>query len=158
MSEDDLLAVLKALTTRSWHKEIKAWVHGTRELPLQDLLQMQGVQVHHEPSQLAQRLGLRVTQDHAVQIKQVLNGGAAHQAGFAPGDEWLGVRVGAQAWRIQQLDDVWLYAAQARKVTALISRDRRLLELTLTLPREDEQTTWRLSVADSDKVAAWLNA
>jgi predicted metalloprotease with PDZ domain len=157
MSEQDLLDVLKELTGRSWSQEIKAWVHGKRDLPLEALLTAQGVQVHHDPSQLAQRLGLRVSHDKGVQVKQVLNGGVAHKAGFAPGDEWLAIEVNAQGWRIHSLDDVLLYAGQAKKVKALISRDRRMLELTLAIPREDECTTWRLSVADGEKVKAWLS-
>jgi predicted metalloprotease with PDZ domain len=43
-------------------------------------------------AQLAQRLGLRVAENHSVQIKTVLRGGAAEQAGFAAGDEWLGLQ------------------------------------------------------------------
>lgn len=38
MNENDVLNALKALTGRSWHREIKAWVHGTAELPLRELL------------------------------------------------------------------------------------------------------------------------
>ena len=44
-----------------------------------------------EPAQLAQGLGLRVQENGGVQIKTVLRGGAAERAGFAAGDEWLGV-------------------------------------------------------------------
>ena len=37
MTEADFAAVLKELGGRSFTREIAAWVHGTRELPLQDL-------------------------------------------------------------------------------------------------------------------------
>ena len=159
MQEADLLAVLKELTGRSWAPEIKAWVHGTRELPVDKLLTAHGVTVHHDPAQLAQRLGLRVSEDHSVQIKQVLNGSAAHRAGFAPGDEWLGLEVGgkhASAWRLKKLDEVLLYAGTAKKVTAWVSRDAQLLRLTLTLPPANTPTTWRLAASDKAKVKAWL--
>ena len=159
MQEADLLAVLKELTGRSWASEIKAWVHGTRELPVDKLLTAHGVTVHHDPAQLAQRLGLRVSEDHSVQIKQVLNGSAAHRAGFAPGDEWLGLEVGgkhASAWRLKKLDEVLLYAGTAKKVTAWVSRDAQLLRLTLTLPPANTPTTWRLAASDKAKVKAWL--
>jgi predicted metalloprotease with PDZ domain len=159
MQEADLLAVLKELTGRSWAPEIKAWVHGTRELPVEKLLTAHGVTVHHDPAQLAQRLGLRVSEDHSVQIKQVLNGSAAHRAGFAPGDEWLGLEVGgkhASAWRLKKLDEVLLYAGTAKKVTAWVSRDAQLLRLTLTLPPANTPTTWRLAASDKAKVKAWL--
>ena len=159
MQEADVLAVLKELTGRSWATEFKAWVHGTRDLPLQPLLTSHGVAVHHEPAQLAQRLGLRVGEDHSVQIKTVLHGSAAHRAGFAPGDEWLGVETTgktAWAWRIKKLDDLLLYAGTAKKVVALISRDRQLLKLPLTLPNAQEQATWRLSIDNAKQVSRWL--
>ncbi len=172
MQEADLLAVLQELTGRSWAIDIRAWVHGTRDLPLEKLLTAHGVCVHQEPAQLAQRLGLRVSEDHSVHIKHVLNGSAAHHAGFAPGDEWLGVEVPAprasvgtnrginqpSAWRLKKLDDVLLYAGQSKKVVAIVSRDRRLLKLTLALPPTKDHSTWRLSLEDAKKISAWLNS
>ena len=159
MQEADVLDVLQELTGRSWAPEFKAWVHGTRELPLEKLLVSHGVAVHKDPAQLAQRLGLRVSEDHSVQIKQVLNGSAAHHAGFAPGDEWLGLEVGgkhASAWRLKKLDEVLLYAGTAKKLTALVSRDAQLLRLSLTLPDNKTHTTWCLGVNEQSKVKAWL--
>ena len=170
MQEADLLAVLQALTGRSWHKELRTWVHGTRDLPLEKLLTAHGVRVQHEPAALAQRLGLRVSEEQGVHIKQVLHGSSAHRAGFAPGDEWLGVQTAALrgtmrsaqpegwrlGWRLKKLDDVLLYAGNAKKVLALISRDRQLHQLTLTLPSASAVSSWRLSMDDAKKVGAWL--
>jgi predicted metalloprotease with PDZ domain len=163
MLEADVLAVLKELTGRSWTAELKAWVHGTRDLPLEKLLAHHGVRVQNDPAQLAQRLGLRVAEDHSVQIKTVLNGSAAHKAGFAPGDEWLGVEVAGKtaaqtpsAWRIKKLDDLQLYAGTAKKVTALVSRDRQLLRLNLALPHTEANSTWRLVLDNPKLVAKWL--
>jgi predicted metalloprotease with PDZ domain len=159
MTEADVLAVLKELTGRSWATEFKTWVHGTRDLPLEKLLAHHGVSVQHDPAQLAQRLGLRVAEDHSVQIKTVLNGSAAHKAGFAPGDEWLGIEVAgkpASTWRIKKLDDLLLYAGNAKKVMALISRDRQLLRLNLTLPDAKANTTWRLMQDNPKLIGRWL--
>jgi predicted metalloprotease with PDZ domain len=163
MQEADVLAVLHDLTGRSWASEFKAWVHGTRELPLEKLLSAHGVTIHHDPAPLAQRLGLRISEDHSVQIKQVLADSAAQHAGFAPGDEWLGVEVGTptqlithSAWRIKKLDDVLLYAGRATQLTALVSRDRKLLRLPLNLPKAKDHVIWRLAIQDSQKVTAWL--
>ncbi len=159
MTEADVLAVLKELTGRSWGPEFKAWVHGTHDLPLENLLRHHGVNVQHDPAQLAQRLGLRVAEDHSVQIKTVLNGSAAHKAGFAPGDEWLGVEMAGKApsaWRLKKLDDLLLYAGTAKKVTALISRDRQLLRLNLALPAPQANNTWRLVLDNPKLVARWL--
>jgi len=159
MLEADVLAVLKELTGRSWTTEFKAWVHGTRDLPLEKLLAAHGVKVQHDPAQLAQRLGLRVAEDHSVQIKTVLSGSAAHKAGFAPGDEWLGVEVAgkaASAWRLKKLDDLLLYASAAKKVIALISRDRQLLRLNFALPDTKTNSTWRLMQDNPKLLSRWL--
>lgn len=159
MQEADVLAVLQELTGRSWARELKAWVHGTRDLPLESLLTAHGVAIHRDPAQLAQRLGLRVSEEHGVHIKQVLNASAAHAAGFAPGDEWLGLELSgksASGWRLKKLDDVQLYAGAAKKITALVNRDQRLLRLSLTLPSAKDVFTWRLGVDVPTKVKAWL--
>jgi len=159
MAQQDLLDVLQELTGRDWARELTRWVHSTRELPLQDLLTQHGIAVLQEPAQMAQTLGLRVADaGGSIQIKMVLRGGAAEQAGFAAGDEWLGLEVGrgksAQGWRLARLDELPMYAAAGRSVTALVSRDRRLLRLPLRLPRL--VNTWRLAVRDNPRVSAWL--
>jgi predicted metalloprotease with PDZ domain len=155
MREADFAAVLHECAQRSFAPEIAAWIHGTGELPLRPLLQQHGITVTDEPAQLAQRLGLRVSESGGVHIKTVLRGGAAERAGLAAGDEWLGVEVGKLGWRLTRLDDLPLYAGSALRVMALVSRDKRLLRLPLRLPRES--TTWRLSVRDATAVNAWLS-
>ena len=134
MSEADLLTVLEELTGRGYAAEIAQWVHSTDELPLAALLAAHGVTLKPDTAQLAQRLGIRVAENHSVQIKTVLRGSAAEQAGFAAGDEWLGLRVKTQAWRINKLDDVAFYAGPQTQLVAVVARDGRLLELPLTLP------------------------
>jgi predicted metalloprotease with PDZ domain len=161
MREADFADVLEALGNRSFAPELTHWVHGRSELPLRDLLAQHGVTVLDEPAQLAHRLGLRVAENQGVQVKTVLRGGAAEKAGFAAGDEWLGVEpmsragaVPAGGWRMSRLDDLNLYADNAKKVTALISRDQRLLRLELTLP--PAMSTWRLIVKDAALLERWL--
>lgn len=160
MEESDLLAVLQELSGRSWKREIQRWVHSTAELPLRELLEGHGVAILEEPAQLAQRLGLRVSETSGVQIKTVLRGGAAEQAGFAAGDEWLGLEVGTgktrSSWRLRKLEDLLLYAGDQSRVRALVARDQRLLTLTLSLPREVK--TWRLAIGDKTRVGRWLSA
>ena len=169
MSERDFAAVLQELGGRSFTKEIAAWVHGTQELPVQALLTKHGVSVNNDPAQLQQRLGLRVTEKagEGIQIKVVLRGGAAEQAGFAPGDEWLGIELGsdkskaktAQSWRIHALDDLALYVGASKQVTALVARDKRIIKLPLILNTPaSAATTWRLAVQDAKQVGAWLAA
>jgi predicted metalloprotease with PDZ domain len=151
MREQDVLDELQAVTGRSWHKEVQAWVHSTAELPLAKLLEAQGIRIHAEPGNFAQHLGLRHQDANgSVQVKAVLRGSAAEQAGFAAGDEWLGLEVGArgqrgkavQSWRVNKLDDVPVLLGKERKALALVSRDKQLLRLPLTVPQQS--TVWRL--------------
>ncbi len=161
MQEGDFADVLEALGNRSFAAELAQWVHGRGELPLEDLLAQHGVGVLEEPAQLAERLGLRVTENQGVQIKTVLRGGAAERAGFAAGDEWLGVEPvskgsapAAGGWRMSRLDDLTLYSGKAKKVLALVARDQRLLRLELDMP--PARTTWRLVIKDAALLERWL--
>ncbi len=159
MTEADLLAVLQKLSGRSLQKELARWVHSSDELPLKALLERQGVSLQQESADLTQRLGLRVSEGTSIQVKTVLRGSAAEQAGFAAGDEWLALEVGAgkQAsnWRLSKLDDIPLYAGAATKVGALVARDKRILKLSLKLPAP--ATRWCLAVGDKKLVGQWLN-
>ena len=164
MREEDLLTELKAQTGRSWKKEIKAWVHSTSELPLKKFLITQSVQVHQDPPQMAQRLGLRATETQGfVHIKSVLRGGAAEKAGMAAGDEWWALEVSAppsniprskstpQRWRLRKLDELTSLLGTQAKAVAWVSRDQRMLELPFALP--SNETTWRLSAGE--RSSAW---
>ena len=164
MSEADLLAELEAQTGRSWHKEIKSWVHSTQELPLKTLLSSHGVVVHEDPPQMAQRLGLRVVEAQGlVQIKAVLRGGAAEKAGMAAGDEWWAVassKAKSSTWRLKKLEDLNLLLGSDKKAKATISRDQKVLELNLNIPSDVH--TWRLSAAATQgsaasRTSAWLD-
>lgn len=165
MQESDLACVLEELGQRSYAAELASWVHSTDNLPIKALLEQHGVAVHEDASQLAHRLGLRVSEGQSLQIKTVLRDGVAEQAGFASGDEWLGVRAVASAaarrsspdagWRMSRLDDLTAYAGQAKQVTALVARDKRLLQLTLDMP--PAMSTYRLAVHDVAAVNSWLS-
>ena len=155
MTEDDFAAALLSASGRHFNTELSNWVHSKTELPLKELLERHGLSVFEEPAQLAQRLGLRVTESQGVVIKTVLRGGAAESAGFAPGDEWLGIEAAKTGWRMSKLDDLLLYAGHKNKLQALVARDKRLLRLPLTLPTA--VTTWRLAIQDTNRVNQWLN-
>lgn len=169
MSEGDLRTVLQELSGRSFDAELAQWVHSTAELPLAELLGAHGVQLKPETAQWAQKLGLRVTETHSVNLKTVLRGGLAESAGMAAGDEWLGIEVNGEGWRISKLEDVAFYAGTETTVTALVARDGRLLRLPLSLSRSAKPSrgtiapaaavpdTVSLSITDAAAVARWLN-
>ena len=170
MAESDVRAVLEQLAGRAFDAELDAWVHSTAELPLAELLAAHGVTLKAEAPQPAQRLGLRVAENSAVQIKAVLRGGLAERAGMAAGDEWLGIEVQGQGWRITKLADLALYAGEEEKITALVARDARLLRLPLQMaapqpPRRgkpalratpDAADTVSLGITDHAAVTRWL--
>lgn len=160
MSEADVLAVLQALTGRSWETELQAWVHGTQELPVTELLAAHGVAADADQPVPAQALGLRVQESHSVLIKQVLRGGLAEQAGMMAGDEWHGIEIGGQGWRLGKLEELAMYAPQGTtSITALVARDRQLLRLTLPLPQASAPlSNYKLRVQDEAAVNRWLSA
>lgn len=168
ISEADVLAVVSEVGNPEIARQLQTWVHSTDDLPLRELLTKHGIKSKAEPAQLAQKLGLRVQENHSVQIKTVLHGGLAEQAGMMAGDEWLAVETDGQRWRIAKLDDVPLYAGSSNTVTAWVVRDRQILELTLALDiapakaaSEDAKPATPISnlgLEISDKAAAerWL--
>ncbi len=159
MSEADVLAVLEQVAGRSYAEEFAQWVHGTAELPLEELLAAHGVRLQAEPPQPAQRLGLRVQENHSIQIKAVLRGGLAERAGFMAGDEWLGIELESGAgWRLTKLEDIAFYAGQAQQLTALVARDQQLLWLPLALnePQGALAANVGLAVSDANAARRWL--
>lgn len=172
MQEADLRAVLLDLGGRAFDAELDQWVHSTQELPLLELLAAHGVALKAETPPLAQRLGLRVSENQSVQIKIVLRGGAAEKAGLSAGDEWLGLGVKGEDWRVSKLDDVAFYAGAESALTAIVARDGRLLRLPLALGSAPETPaakkaskslrvtpppdTVSLSAADARALARWL--
>jgi predicted metalloprotease with PDZ domain len=165
LREQDVLDELQAVSGRSWAREIKAWVHSTEDLPLREVLTRQGIEAHAETVTMAQRLGLRVNETGgSVHIKGVLRGSAAETAGLAAGDEWLGLEVGktpaarAQngSWRLSKLDDLPTLLGRERQGVALVSRDKRLLRLPLTVPAQ--ASLWRLAVPAERQPGQWPSA
>jgi predicted metalloprotease with PDZ domain len=134
------------------------WVHTATELPLTKLLNEAGVQVQRVPASLAQQLGLVLGADHTtIRIKHVLHGSAAHHAGFAAGDEWLTIEVQGQAWRLQNVDELLLYASAGEPVLAGVARDRRMHALSLSLPPiPPSNNDIKLVIEDAKKVSLWL--
>ncbi len=159
--EADVARALKRVGGRSFETELRHWVHGTADLPVLALLAQAGAKVQHEKAPLAQQLGLRVTEGHAIALKNVLRGGAAEAAGMAAGDEWLGVefaplkRGGSnEAWRVNKLDEVNALRGNRAQLTAVVARDKRLLRCPLSWPETTQAV--KLAVGDSAQLARWL--
>ena len=159
MTEDDLLAVLADLSGQSCAAQLQQWVHGTADLPIKKLLKQHGVRYDDEPASRPDQLGMKVNEQQGIRVKSVLRGSAAELAGFAAGDEWLGVATGegqtTQRWRLNKLDDLATYLGSDTRCRALIARDQRLLTLSLDLP--DSVRSVKLGVNDPKLVDTWLD-
>jgi predicted metalloprotease with PDZ domain len=159
--ELDVARALKRVGGRSFDAELQHWVHGLADLPVLKLLEQAGTQVKHDKAPLAQQLGLRVSETAGLLLKNALRGGAAEAAGMAAGDEWLGVEFKplkrgqlAEAWRISKLDEVNTLRGQRNQLTALISRDKRLLRCPLAWPETTQAV--KLAVGDAGLLGRWL--
>jgi predicted metalloprotease with PDZ domain len=136
ISESDIREVLREVGGRSLDDEVRDFVHGTRDLPLQTLLERFGVHWQAQAPTVAQRLGMRVSESAltGVRVTHVLRGGAAERAGVSVGDELLAV----DGWRVRRLDDASRLLTQGAAGNLMLTRDQRVLSLPLALPKEDQ--------------------
>jgi predicted metalloprotease with PDZ domain len=134
ISERDIAAALQKVGGRSYAKELAAWVHGKDDLPLRQLLEAAGIEWRTQHATLAQRLGMRVNESAltGVSVTHVLRGGAAERAGVATGDELLAIA----GWRVRRLDDALRLLVPGEAAPLLVTRDQRLHNLGLVLPRD----------------------
>ena len=147
IGEADILAAVASIAgprrSKALAAELARWVHGTDDLPLAELLEGAGVQWRAQAGTLAQRWGLRVAESAltGVKVTHVLRGGAAERAGLNAGDELIA----AEGWRLRRLDDALALQALQPKagrksspVELLVSRDQRILRVSLMPPASDE--------------------
>jgi predicted metalloprotease with PDZ domain len=132
ITEADILSALQEVAGRSVAAEFQAWVHGTDDLPLAKLLKSVGVDVKPQAATMAQRLGLRVSESALTgsRVTHVLRGGVAEQAGVSAGDELLAL----DGWRLRRLDDALRLVQAGKKGTLWVSRDQRVIEVSVTWP------------------------
>lgn len=165
ISEADIAAALQAVGGRSFEPELQAWVHGTEDLPVLELLAAHGVSSHMQTPTWTQRLGIKVQDGKSasasnLKIQAVLRGSCAEAAGLAAGDEWLGVEVDAQIWRLHQLEQLtYLLPAGLQagegSVGILYSREQRIYQGCLQLPPEQKQLQ-ELRVQTAALAHPWL--
>ena len=163
ITEADIADVLARVAGRRLDTELQAWVHGTGDLPVAELLATLGVDTRPEPAALAASLGLRLSEGPVtgVVVKSVLAGSAAMRAGVSAGDELLAV----DGWRIRRLDDAQAWTDRGLPFSLLLVRDQRLLTLVVQPPAATPLAavqTLLLQVAPPRAVAAcrraWLDA
>ena len=104
IDEADIAAALQQVAGRSLQSELAAWVHGTAELPLAELLARAGVRLRSEPGDLADDWGLRVSEGafSGVQVKSVLRGGAPSVSASPPATScWPSTAGGCAGWTMR---------------------------------------------------------
>jgi predicted metalloprotease with PDZ domain len=150
--------ILEAIPDKACRQALLQWVHTTIDMPLTKLLASAGIDTVAVKANLAQQLGLRAGTDGGIKIKQVLTDTLAHKAGFSAGDEWVAIEVKDQTWRITTLEDVLLYAPSGKPITAWVARDKQMLKLTLTLPKNQMlNADVKLKITDAKKLTNWLS-
>jgi predicted metalloprotease with PDZ domain len=124
ITEAQIADAFAAVGGRSFARELKAWVHGTDDLPLPKLLVALGVDHQTSRPGLSAQLGLRLSEapGSGVQVKAVSAGSAAMQAGVAAGDELLA----ANGWRIRRLDDAVQWLKPGAAFELVLVRDQRV--------------------------------
>ncbi len=149
ISEADIAGALAQVGGRSYAKELRAWVHGTDDLPWSGLLTKMGVAWSQQPPSVAQRLGLRASESAltGIKVSNVLRGGAAEAAGVSAGDELIAV----DGWRLRRLDDLTRLVQAPQPAALLVSRDQRMLTLALALPPAPDSGAVSLAPALTDK-------
>ncbi|MDT7834465.1 M61 family metallopeptidase [Aquabacterium sp. OR-4] len=163
VDEAAIQAALQAVAGRGLQRTLRAWVHGTDELPLAELLAATGVLCGSERAGWAATLGLKLSEGpvSGVQVKSVLAGSAAAVAGVAAGDELLAV----DGWRIRRLDDALAWAGRESPFDLLLARDQRVLTLRLQ-PQRDAALAATPTLALQERPArhalarrrAWIDA
>ena len=149
-------------TVACWMALLDAWTEGCEDLPLQALLVTQGLDWHAQAGSLPQRLGVRVGErGGAQQVLAVMHGSVGEQMGLSAGDELLALG----EWRIKRADDLAQWHQPNHAQTVLVSRDQRVLTLTLpVLPKAGGETVaLALGSATGDaqaltRRAVWLKA
>ena len=133
ITEADVLSALEHVAGRSMAAEFQAWVHGTDDLPLPELLQSAGMAMKPQTATMAQRMGVRVSESALTgcRVTHVLRGGVAEQAGVSAGDELMALN----GWRLRRLDDALRLVQPSQKVELLVSRDQRVISLLAVWPK-----------------------
>ncbi len=163
ITEADIADLLAEVAGRRLDAELQAWVHGTGELPVAELLASLGVQMQTERAGFAASLGLRLSEGPVtgVQVLSVLAGSAAALAGVCAGDELLAV----DGWRLRRLDDALAWIGSGQPFSLLLVRDQRVLTIQLQPQPASPLTgthTLQLQATPSKAVAArrraWIGA
>jgi predicted metalloprotease with PDZ domain len=129
LTEQTVLDQVAALGGAALAEGLRSWVHGRGELPLDEALDAAGVARSEEKLGWSGALGLKLSEGPITgsQVKIVLRGSAAAEAGISAGDELLAV----DGWRIRRLDDAQQWIPEGQPFELTLVRQQRLRSLTV---------------------------
>ncbi|MBT9597528.1 MAG: M61 family metallopeptidase [Vitreoscilla sp.] len=129
LTEQTVLDQVAALGGAALAEDLRSWVHGRGDLPLDAALDAAGVARTEEKLGWSAALGLKLSEGpvSGSQVKTVLHGSAAAEAGISAGDELLAV----DGWRIRRLDDAQQWVAEGQPFELTLVRQQRLRSLTV---------------------------
>ncbi|MBK7398835.1 MAG: M61 family metallopeptidase [Myxococcales bacterium] len=131
VSDAELEETLEEVAGVPLRDVLDPWLHGTEELPIDDVLGSIGLEVVRQRKRSRGSLGVRTRQDHGrTVVTSVLRGRAGHAAGLDPGDELVaidGVRVEGR------IEAVLADHAPGTTVEVLVSRGGVLTTFTAEL-------------------------
>jgi len=127
LTEQTVLDQVEALGGAALAEDLRSWVHGRGDLPLDAALDAAGVARAEEKLTWSGALGLKLSEGpiSGSQVKTVLRGSAAAEAGISAGDELLAV----DGWRIRRLDDAQQWVAEGQPFELTLVRQQRLRSL-----------------------------
>jgi len=139
LTQTAVVEAVSGLGTPALAQALLSWVHGRDDLPLRAALEAAGIQALAEPESWATSLGLRLSEGPVtgVQVKAVLAGSVAAEAGVSAGDELLAV----DGWRIRRFDDARLWIAPGAALELLLVRQQRVRTLRLAAPATPADAT-----------------
>jgi predicted metalloprotease with PDZ domain len=153
IDESHIAQALEAVGGRSFARELAAWVHGTADLPLSELLGEAGIAQREDKPAFAAALGLRLAEGASgITVKHVLSDSPAQRAGVSAGDELLAV----DGWRVRRLDEAQQWIVPGRRFDLLVARDQKLHTLSVKPGSGARPTTTLSPAAAPSKAAAAL--
>ncbi|MEK8044997.1 M61 family metallopeptidase [Ideonella margarita] len=130
VTEAAILAQVEALAGPMLRLELLGWVHGRGDLPLNDALAANAVNIGADNAAWAAGLGLRLSEGPVtgIVVKSVLQGSAAAEAGLSAGDELLAV----EGWRVRRFEDARQWVAPDQPFEVLLSRQQKVRSVRIT--------------------------
>ncbi|RCS56781.1 M61 family metallopeptidase [Parvibium lacunae] len=155
LPEEGLPKLIEQVTGLKLARPLRTWTESTADLPLPTVFKAIGVAWKTEPTRQPSLSSKTIEAHGLVKLTQVLEGGAAHQAGLSAGDVLVAVD-GIKATP-SNVEHALKRRPLGTTLFVLAFRRDELREFTL-VRQADVSTEIRLAIVDQAKWNAWLHA